>query len=323
MATPHLAASIRHVVEAATLAPSVHNTQPWRFVLRPDGFDLVADEQRQLHVLDPTGRLLHLSCGAALTNARVAARALGLTAEVVLLPEPDRPALLARVTLRSGAAPDDAELALALAVLKRHTVREAFDPAPVPEALLRTLCRAAEQEGAALRLVRDEGERVSLAVLLSGADREEERDPAYRRELAAWVRDRPTGDGIPPQALPEDPTRGSSLRLRDFALRHPERASGQAPEAEEPAVVVLTTASDGPQAWLAAGQALGAVLLHGAADGVQAQPLGQVVDLPGPRAALARALGLTGTPQMVLRLGYVSAHAATPRRDLDQVVVAG
>ncbi len=324
MTTPHLSSSLRHVVEAATLAPSVHNTQPWRFVLRSDGFDLLADAGRRLPVLDPTGRLLHVSCGTALVTARVAARALGLAAAVELLPEPGWPDLLARLTLSSGAPPDDDELALALAVLKRHTVRERFDSTPVPEELVRTLCRVAEQEGAALRPVRDEGERVSLAVLLSGADWQEERDPAYREELASWVRTGAAGDGVPPEAVASDPAQASSLRLRDFTLSHPERGSGDEPEVDDPAVLVLTTRQDGPAAWLRAGQALGAVLLHAAAQGLQAQPLGQVVDLPGPRATLAQALGLTGIPQMVLRMGYATTHAtthaATPRRDVDDVL---
>ena len=323
MTTPHLTASLRHVVEAATLAPSVHNTQPWRFVLRPDGFDLLADPSRQLTVLDPTGRLLHLSCGAALVTARTAARALGLAADVELLPDPEWPDLLARLTVSPGAVPDDAELALALAVLHRHTVRGPFADRPVPDALLQSLARVAEQEGAALRVVRDEADRLSLAVLLSGADWHEERDPAYRAELARWVRDSAAGDGIPPRAVQDDPGRGSSLRLRDFTLTHPEHTSGDTPTAEDPAVVVLTSRGDGPVAWLRAGQALGSVLLHAAAEGVQAQPLGQVVDLPGPRAALARSLGLTGVPQRVLRLGYASAHAATPRRDVEDVLVGG
>ena len=320
MTTPHLAASLRHVVQAATLAPSVHNTQPWRFALLDDGFELYADATRQLPVLDPTARQLHLSCGAALVTARAAARALGLDAHVELLPDPERPDLLARLTLTHGAAATDDDLALALAVLKRHTVRDAFQPREVPRDLLSRLGCVVDDEGAALRVLRDEGELVSLAVLLSGADWTEERDPAYRREVAAWVRDG-APDGIPSQALPETGDRGSTLRLRDFSLSHPERSTGAAPACEDPAVVVLTTRQDGPFAWLRAGQALGALLLHAAAEGVQAQPLGQVVDLPGPRSQLARELGLVGTPQMALRLGYAAATAATPRRTVDDVLV--
>ena len=104
MTSPHLTSSVRHVIEAASLAPSVHNTQPWRFVVREDGFDLLADPGRQLSVLDPTGRQLHLSCGAALVTARVAGRALGLDTVVTLLPDADDPSLLARLRLPAGRA---------------------------------------------------------------------------------------------------------------------------------------------------------------------------------------------------------------------------
>jgi DNA-binding NarL/FixJ family response regulator len=168
-----------------------------------------------------------------------------------------------------------------------------------------------------LRHVRED-ELVELAVLLSGADAAEEQDPAYREELAAWVRDSGDGDGLPTSAVESPAGRGSSLRLRDFTLSASERSSGAAPPAERPDVVVLSTQDDAPAAWLRAGRALGLLLLDAAAAGVQAQPLGQVTDLPGPRHRLAAVLGLRGVPQLVLRLGVVSARgfhtAASGRR---------
>lgn len=321
MSTPHLAASVEHVVEAATLALSVHNTQPWRFALRADGFDLHADHDRQLAVLDPDGRQLHLSCGAALATARVAARALGLDAVVVLLPDPAAPDLLARLTLVPGAPATDEDVELALAVLRRHTVREAFAPQALPATLLEELRAAAEAEGAGLVALRGPHEQVELEVLLAGADAAERRDPDYRAELAAWVRDPATGDGIPPAAVTSPAGRGSSLQLRDFTLGGPARPSGEVPVAEHPDVVVLTSGVDDPEGWLRAGQALGALLLRAARDGVQAQPLGQVTDLPWWRTRLAVVLDLVGTPQLVLRLGYARAVARTPRRALEEVLV--
>ncbi len=321
MTSPHLEEQLRHVVEAATLAPSVHNTQPWRFVLLENGFELHADPSRGLPVLDPTGRQLHISCGAALLSARVSARALGLDSTVEVLPDRLQPGFLARLVLSPGPAPDDAEIALALAVLKRHTVRGPFESRRLAPELLEVLRRAAEGEGAMLRALISEGDRVELEVLLSGASAAQEQDPDYRAETAAWVRPSAAGDGIPVEALAPVTGRGSSLRLRDFALADPEHVTGEAPPVEEPDVVVLSTVGDGPHGWLCAGQALGAVLLHAAEHGVQAQPLGQVTDLPATRLRLAAALGLVGTPQMVLRLGYAEAHAATPRRELGDVLV--
>ena len=93
----------------ATLAPSVHNTQPWRFVLRPGVLDVYADRSRQLLVLDPTGRQLHLSIGCAAFNARVSLAASGTSPAVRRLPDPAQPMLLASIDVGDEAV--DRELA--------------------------------------------------------------------------------------------------------------------------------------------------------------------------------------------------------------------
>ncbi len=125
----------------------------------------------------------------------------------------------------------------------------------------------------------------------------------------------PADDGIPRAALPADPERGSSLRLREFApnAAGPPSAGppdGSPPAAERPDVVVIISDDDSPRSWLQAGQALGAVLLQAAHEGVMAQPLAQATDLPGSRQRLGAALGLVGTPQLALRLGYPTGAAA-------------
>lgn len=274
-------------------------------------------------MLDPTGRQLHLSCGAALANARVAARALGLQALVRLLPSDD-PDLLATVELVPGPPATAQEILVAEAVLTKHTTRQAFSATRLDPALVARLVAVVEAEGAMLRPVRQE-EMVELQVLLSRADALEEADPAYRQELAAWVHpadDGDTGDdGIPSEALAGLGGRGSSLRLRDFTLAAQEQGSGRAPVAERPDVAVLTTVGDDPEPWLHAGQALELVLLHAALAGMQAQPLGQVTDTEGPRRRLQAVLGLVGVPQLVLRLGYATGDGGTARRALDDVLV--
>ena len=160
---------------------------------------------------------------------------------------------------------------------------------------------------------------LELAVLLSHADSLEKADPAYRQELATWVHDGPAEDGIPREALPVDPERGSSLRLRDFELSGPAPSGGEPPVVEHPTVVVILTDDDTPLSWLQAGQALGAVLLRAAQEGVMAQPLAQVTDTLEYRLRLRHALGVLGTPQLALRLGRATAAAPTPRRDVDDV----
>ncbi len=323
---PSLAGSDLHrqIVTAATHAPSVHNTQPWRFASYGQGLDLYADLARRLPVLDPRGRQLHLSCGAALLHAQVAARALGLTADPQLLPDPDDPSHLARLRLQPGPAASEQELALAGAIESRHTFRDRFDARRLPDALLERLRLSAEVQGAYLRALDDQDDLLELQSILSRADSTERADPAYREELASWIHTAAADDGIPLSALPVDAERGSSLRLRDFAPATVGSGAtdprDEPPIAERPDVVVIISDDDTPTSWLQAGQALGAVLLQAAQEGVQAQPLGQATDLPGSRQRLGAALGLVGIPQLALRLGYATGSAGTPRRDIDDVL---
>lgn len=315
----HLVAAHRAIVHSATLAPSIHNSQPWSFTTDEGGLDVYADSARRLPVLDPEGRLVHLSCGAALQHAQVAARALGFLAEPVLLPDPADPGHLARLTLTTGSPSSPADHELADAISRRHTHRDAFEERALPEALLDGLRLAAEEHHAGLVVVHGDG-LVEFSALLARADRDEEADPDYRAETAASIRTAPSDDGIPASALPDDAERGSSLRLRDFTLSGPHPFGGEPPPAEKPDVVLVVTDDDSPSSWLRAGQAVGAVLLQAARDGVMGQPLAQATDLPVGRLRLRRALGLVGVPQMALRLGYAAGTASTPRRPVDDVL---
>jgi hypothetical protein len=311
---------LRHVVQAAGLAPSVHNTQPWRFEARPDGLALYADPSRQLGVLDPDGRQLHLSCGAALFHARIAARALGFDVRVRLLTDPSRPEHLADLTLVPGRQATPDEVRLATAILHRHTHRGPFDDRPVPTAVLDRLRLDVEAEGAVIDVVVKADDLIALEVLLSRADAQLEHEPEYREELAQWVHTGPLqADGIPVEAL--ETASGSPVRQRDFTLTQPDRLDGSSPRVDHPSIVVLATVDDSQTSWLKAGQALAALLLRAADHGVQAQPLGQVTDVLAYRLGLRSALGMLALPQLVLRMGYAAHSPVTPRRTVEDVLV--
>jgi nitroreductase len=119
-------------------APSIFNTQPWRWRVVGDAggdprMELWADRSRQLRVVDPDGRLLALSCGAGLHHARIALAAGGHSTSAHLLPDPTDPDLLATVRLGAAQPPDPATLALAEAIGRRRTDRRAYGQAPAPD----------------------------------------------------------------------------------------------------------------------------------------------------------------------------------------------
>jgi len=89
---------IAGLVATAARAPSVHNSQPWQFRVRGTDLELHADPRRMLPQVDPDGREMLISCGAALYGLRLGLRRLGYRAEVEVLPDPAQPGLLARVS---------------------------------------------------------------------------------------------------------------------------------------------------------------------------------------------------------------------------------
>jgi nitroreductase len=317
---------LRTAVESATRAPSVHNTQPWRFRIADSTIDLYADRERTLQVVDPTGRQLILSCGAALLFLRAGLRAAGLDADVDLLPDGGLDHL-ARVTVRRGSPPEPHELALAAAIATRHMQRSPFDARELPTPVIRTLRESVQAEGAWLDVITRREDQLALISLLSRADRMENEDGAYRAEISAWVRTDASSDGIPTAILPRQGERHSEVVLRDFDASADLVDRDEPPHRivdEHPVLVVLGTDGDTPRDHLVAGMALGRLLLVGAAHGIGASPLGQVLDWPGPRVLLRQQLNLLGDPQLVLRMGYAAAEEAAPstsRRPLEEVLI--
>lgn len=333
------AATLTTLVEAASAAPSLHNSQPWRFRLDPvtATLELWAAPERGLPRIDPRGRALHLSVGAALFNVRTAAAHLGWRTEVTLLPDPREPRVLATVALRAGrdgpalSDPDPHELhELHAALWRRHTSRLPFTRRPSAHRIAE-LVRAAEAEGATLT-VPDAVGTARVLRLTAEAERRDTRDRARRVETAAWVR-RGTGDGLPPTALGPGDANGL-VPTRDFAgpdARHP-RAT--AAFEERPLIALLATRHDRRVDWLRAGQALERVWLTATARTLRLAPLHQALEWPDLRAALAdpaaadeagagNGVGSGGgaaSVQLVVRIGYGPAGVSSPRRSTWQVV---
>lgn len=119
------------VLEAAASAPSVHNSQPWRFRVLADRIELHADFSRRLPATDPDDRELRLACGAALTNVRIALEALGIRPLVTLLPRDCGPTALAVIRRGGHTQPTTQLTDLRRAILVRRTNRKPFRDIPL------------------------------------------------------------------------------------------------------------------------------------------------------------------------------------------------
>jgi nitroreductase len=312
-------------VSAAVAAPSIHNTQPWRYRLDPEAvtFRVRAAPERGLRHTDPTGRALHVSVGASVLNLRIAAARFGWYPVTRLLPSPDDPGLLATVRLTGTAARPNAHAGhradLYAAIERRHSSRFPFSARPLPSLIRAELIEAAHAEGALLVLPTPD-ETARLLRLTAEAEHRNRTDPDRAAESRRWVRPdpyEPSDVGLPPTALgPQDSH--ERLALRDFtAQRYPERLPSM-PFEPEPVIALLTTEHDRRADWLRAGQALEHVLLVAAAHGLRTSLLHQPMEWPDLRRSLSRA-----PAQMLIRLGYGPDGPATPRRAAHKLFATG
>jgi nitroreductase len=309
----------------AARAPSGHNAQPWRFRITDGRLHLYADRSRALPVVDPEDRELVMSCGAALTHLTVALRHFGYAGDVSPFPDPANRDLLATVSLGQARTPGPGDHQLFEAIDSRHTHRAPFETRTVPHQLLAQLGRETRRAGASLHAFTEDDHKAAIATLVGEGDRIQFSDADFRHELASWIRPNRTRrqDGMPGYAFGVSdlasvlgPTMVATFNTGASQARKDEQLALTAP-----AVLILSTLEDTPADWLAAGRAVGVLLLRAAAHGLAASFLNQPIEVPALRLRL-RDLIDGGSPQLLLRIGYVFAPAdrAMPRRTVAAVL---
>jgi len=317
--------TVTALVHDATAAPSLHNAQPWRFrcFLSSRILHLRADPQRAVPRTDPHGRALHLGCGAALMNLRVAAAHAKWHPETRLLPDPRDSELLAAVQLTALGSGKEALGTLYPAIRRRHTSRYPFEEAEIPEAVRSALAEAARDEGASLTFptgwhLREVLERTQEAEARNRTDR------GISEDLNQWTHggvpfDHMAAAGVPEYAF--GPRKlGGRAPMRDFAGGRPVSGRAATEFERHPHLALLSTARDCPEDWLRAGQAMERVLLLATLRGLSSSFATQALEWPDLRWPLRDPVTGIGYAQMVLRLGYGPSGPATPRRPMADVL---
>ncbi|MCW2767801.1 MAG: hypothetical protein JWO11_3760 [Nocardioides sp.] len=318
----YLRDAVRHMVQVACLAPSVHNTQPWLWRIDGHTVELRADRDRQLPVADPAGRNLAISCGAALHHAQVAATAQGFATSVRRLPDEGDADLLAVIELSEGSLTLGSAADLR-ALEERCTDRRRFTSWPVPQERLENLASVNADGSAHVRPLTDVTSRFRTELLVSRAMTRQEADRRFAVEQRLWT-DHSGVDGIPAGAIPPVDDFPRSSRGRFGHGLFPDAAQ-ETVEASD-GLVAVTTEEEGLLAWLMAGELLSRLWLEATKGGLSVVPLSQVIEVEQTRAELFhRVFAGLEVPQILVRIGWQqigrSTLPRTPRRPLGEVLL--
>src|SRR5689334_10027025 len=313
------AGTVRTALTLASRAPSVHNTQPWRWRVQAASLQLYADASRQLPNTDPDGRDLILSCGTALHHCVAAFAAVGWRSRVSRLPNEDDPDHLATIELSPQSA-DYVDIALAAAIPRRRTDRRHYSSWPVPVGDIALMAARAARAGVTLCQVEDID---TLHDIVAESVRDH-LTKDYLAELTTWSGRYFSVAGVPAHNTPiSDPDAKIPSRL--FAGASLPMAPDSCAADDNAVVLALGTRHDDRLAQLRAGEATSVVLLTATSTGLASCPVTEPLETAETRESVRSDIfGDSNYPQMLLRVGWAPINAdplpATPRRDLDDFV---
>lgn len=313
---------IKHAVLVAGRAPSLHNSQPWQWVVDGNELQLFLDHSRIVRHTDSTGREALISCGAMLDHLRVAAAASGWRTFVERSPDPHHRGHLASVDFWPGEFVTTATRSRASAILRRRTDRLPFLAPDGLNVLLPVLQHLIDTEAARIHVLRDEHlHQLAEASTLTELTRRY--DATYNAELDWWTAPFEFDQGIPRELLNAVADNDRVPANRNFPVGgHPARRADLS--RDEAVVLVLSTTGDTAAEALACGEALSTVLLECTVAGLATCTVTHVTELPAGRAVVAELIGGKRVPQVLVRIGRVPElddhPARTPRRELHDVL---
>jgi len=307
---------LRYLIGYAVLAPSSHNTEPWRFRLLENQIEVRIDFSRWLRVADDDQRELHISVGCALENLLISAEHFGLDYECALFPKSNDPSIAAVIAFgehgtRSSLRPN----VLFDMITVRHTNHQAYEDRPIPEDILEQIRAACIEDGIVLYLTNDSEIKKQVDDLVVQGDALEFADPEFRKELAYWI-----GQGV-------FGTNWLMSKIASLAVSYIDIGKSQAKKDSDvlmssPILGLICSRHDDRQSQLRVGQVYQRLSLLAASFGLWCQPMSQIVQIPDLKEQVARLVPELGlTPQHPFRIGFAPAEKHhTPRRPVELVL---
>lgn len=316
-------ALLRELVRYATLAPSSHNTQCWKFRLQDRSISILPDFSRRCPAVDPDDHHLFVSIGCAAENLIQAALAKGYYGNVAF---DDAMGSALRITLEPTKA---TATNLFTAIPERQSTRAEYDGKPISASELALLEKAGQGNGVRVILLTEHEAMEKVLEYVVQGNTAQMNDRAFVEELKAWIRFSATdavrtGDGLY-AASSENPSVPSWLGSLLFGLFFTPKAENDkyAKHVRSSAgIAVFVSEVEGPAQWIEAGRCYERFALQSTALGIRNAMLNQPVEVSALRPQFASYLGIgRNRPDLVVRFGRGPKLPPSLRRPIDAVML--
>lgn len=315
-------ARLRELVRYATLAPSSHNTQCWKFRVEDGAISVLPDFSRRCPAVDPDDHHLFVSIGCAAENLAQAALADGLLANAAFDPS-------AGGTLRLSLEPAPAVASpLFAAIPERQSTRGEYDGKPIATNELALLERAGTGNGVRVVLLTERAAMEQALEYVVQGNTAQMNDRAFVDELKAWIRFSGsdavrTGDGLysASSGNPSMPAWLGSLLFGLFFTPQSENDKYAKHVRSSSGMAVFVSDAESPAQWIEVGRCYERFALQSAALGIRNAMLNQPVEVAALRPQFSTFLGLGGRrPDLVVRFGRGPKMPPSLRRPVEAVL---
>jgi hypothetical protein len=315
----------KDIIHSATLAPSGHNTQPWKFAIRDNSILVFPDYSRRLQVVDPDDHALFISLGCALENLVIAANHKGFRARVDYFLQDEQPEHI-RVTLEKDGVESDPDLFNAIQT--RQSTRSQYDGRPIPAADLEKLKQASQQDHVSCILFTQEAHIEPIIEFVKEGNRLQFRNQSFVRELISWIRFNKknalaTCDGInsASMGLPYVPRWLGKFILNTFATPEGEAKKCEKLIRKSSGLALFIAQANDKEAWINVGRSFERVVLKATALNIKHAHMNMPCEEVEVRQKLQQHLGLQHEqPLLLLRIGYSNPMPESYRRPVDAVL---
>lgn len=313
----------RELVHYATLAPSSHNTQCWKFRLEGHAIVILPDLSRRCPVVDPDDHHLYVSLGCAAENLIQAAKARGLSAQCLFDPAGDGAVRISLEPSQVIVTP------LFEAIPHRQCTRTEYDGKPISLEDLHLLEGAGTGDGVRVIMLTEGTAIETVLDYVVRGNTAQFNNPAFMKELKAWIRFNDqeatrTGDGLSSRATgnPSIPRWLGNLLSKLLFRVQPENDKNTRYIRSSAGIAVFVSDVDDKAHWVEVGRCYERFALQATALGIRNAFVNQPVEEESLRPAFAKALGLeAGRPDLVVRFGRGEAMPSSLRRSLEAVIV--